>query len=248
MSTFSPRFEGFSTIVRRACAPIARTAAIPTSALLLAFAVACGGDADATEPPPTATHSPATPARPPDGATATPVTSPAAPTPAPRATGNPRIDTVLAAIQSHDANALAALAKTITAGCSTAQGAGGPPRCATGQAAGTIVTRFPFSSCEGEYLDPASLGQFFAGSLTSNNPKVYAVASTKEPGTALAPQGDYIVVLETKGAQGNGGGRVLHLDAEGRIVSYWSGCGGTAQQLFEGRKGASVLLPPLQAS
>ena len=38
------------------------------------------------------------------------------------------------------------------------------------------------------------------------------------------------------------------MDGEGRIVNFWTGCGGSAAQLFEARKGATVLLQPARAN
>lgn len=252
MSIFSPR-TGHSAIVsfrRRACVALPATAV----ALVAAIAAACGVD---DTPESTATPAPATTstaaatatARPAEGATTTPTAAASATTTAgARTTGNAKVDAVIAAIEARDAAKLASLARTIDAACSTAQGAGGPPQCPTGTATGTKVTRFPFASCEGEYLDPASVQPLLTTRLTSLNPRVYAVATTKEPGTTLAPQGDFIVVVETTGTTGDGGGRVLHIDGEGRIVNFWTGCGGSAAQLFEARKGATVLLQPAKAS
>lgn len=252
MSIFSPRTGDSRTVPFRRRARFALPAA--AVALVALLAAACGVD---DTPESTATPAPATPstaaasatARPAEGATTTPTTPASATTTAStRTTGNAKVDAVLAAIEARDAAKLASLARTIDAACSTAQGAGGPPQCPTGTATGTRVTRFPFASCEGEYLDPAGIQQLFGTRLTSLNPRVYAVATTKEPGTALAPQGDFIVVVETTGATDGAGGRVLHVDSEGRIVNFWTGCGGSAAQLFEARKGATVLLQPARAN
>jgi hypothetical protein len=108
------------------------------------------------------------------------------------------------------------------------------------------VTRFPSRAAGEPSTRLASTA--FGTRLTSLNPRVYAVATTKEPGTTLAPQGDFIVVVETTGATDGAGGRVLHVDSEGRIVNFWTGCGGSAAQLFEARKGATVLLQPARAN
>lgn len=219
-----------------------------------AFAVACGDDDDDTPPTTAATATATVPASATAPAERTPTARPSAsataaaasPTSTARRTGNAGIDVVLAAVEARDAAKLASLAAVIDVGCTTAPGLGGPPKCAVGQADGTVVRVFPVASCEGSFVQSDQLAALFTRVVTDADPQVYAVTSAKYPTTEpYYPQGDYSVFLE-KESTPVGGGTVVSVSKEGKVVNLRTGCGASAAYVYEFNKGPQVLLAPLQ--
>ena len=49
------------------------------------------------------------------------------------------------------------LVQTVTVGCTTADGLGGPPKCAAGEAEGTLVEVFPIAGAEGYFVRPEEI-------------------------------------------------------------------------------------------
>ncbi|MDP2327612.1 MAG: hypothetical protein Q8M79_05960 [Dehalococcoidia bacterium] len=59
------------------------------------------------------------------------------------------VDEALALLREGDATALIALVQPASAPCTTAAGAGGPPKCPTGVAQGTVIEYLPYFECDG---------------------------------------------------------------------------------------------------
>jgi hypothetical protein len=130
-------------------------------------------------------------------------TAEASPTPTPPATpsvtpGQPipqAIQDVVLAGTGGEAARVAALAKYQQVACTTVQGAGGPPKCPPGTAAGTSLRVFATGTCQGEWTEDA------AGAITrlmARPLQLYAAAQLRiplpdpEPGW---PKGPYAVVF-----------------------------------------------------
>lgn len=215
---------------------------------------ACGDDDDgatSTTAPTTASATAVTERTPsPITGTAVPATPGSTPsataTAGARRTGNAAIDSVLAAIESRDAAKLAALGAFVETGCTSAPGLGGPPKCTTGQAPGTVVRVFPVAGCEGGYIEPAQLQSTLTREVTSQNPHVYAVTVARQSANPepYFPMGDFSVFLDVKGATTHG--VMLSLNQSGQIVNLWTGCAGSAAEVYGSRKAEPVLLAPLQ--
>ncbi|MHB1357825.1 MAG: hypothetical protein ACYCZF_17790 [Anaerolineae bacterium] len=62
------------------------------------------------------------------------------------------VDNIIAAVLSGDLAARRAFVRFITTPCTTAQGSGGPPKCAAGEEEGTLVEVFPILGEEGEHV------------------------------------------------------------------------------------------------
>jgi hypothetical protein len=99
-------------------------------------------------PAPSATGSPTESATPDPEAT---------PQGASQPTGIAAVDAVIAAVEERDADALARLTTMQSAECvgPETEGLGGPPRCETGEAVGTVIEVFPLAYCEGTFVRDA---------------------------------------------------------------------------------------------
>lgn len=144
------------SIVLSGCAPAPSTAvptAIPTPAPTTTSTAAVTTAPATSTPSPSAR--PSASATPPPAPTiaraSTPVAIPAVQPPGAR-TGLSEVDAIIQAYLGRDVSARRSLVRFLTAPCTTAQGMGGPPKCATGEAEGTKVTVFPFLGSEGEYV------------------------------------------------------------------------------------------------
>lgn len=71
----------------------------------------------------------------------------------------PTVDAVIAAMLTQDKTALQALVHLNEIACTTADGLGGPPKCATGTPEGTIVRVLPVLGAEGHHIQAAELAQ-----------------------------------------------------------------------------------------
>ncbi|MQC27745.1 MAG: hypothetical protein DWG74_01530 [Chloroflexi bacterium] len=67
----------------------------------------------------------------------------------PPALGVPAVDTALSAFRAGNLPALIGLVRMASAACTTAAGAGGPPKCPPGAADGTVVDYLPYFECDG---------------------------------------------------------------------------------------------------
>ena len=202
-------------------------------------AVACGDDDDGGTTPAsvTATASPTKPAEP----TATGV--PPTPTKTAAEADMAKVEPVVNALRDGDTAKLLSLVKYTPVACAdNVQGFPQPPKCG-GKPAGTKIESFPWASCEGAYALPGEMGPI----VQNFNGKLYKVyKQPAEKGSAEFPQGIYGVIYYTgsdSGAQNTG--RLIALDADGKIVSYWSGCGARAWDVdyVRGAGATTVLIP-----
>ena len=87
-----------------------------------------------------------------------------------------------------------ALIQYVTVGCTTADGLGGPPKCAPGEAQGTIVEVFPVGGAEGHFVHPEEIDrtlEFTVDGLYA----VYEPLPGRDPVTYW-PVGDYALLFE----------------------------------------------------
>ncbi|MFA7297096.1 MAG: hypothetical protein WC211_07940 [Dehalococcoidia bacterium] len=164
-----------------------RHASIVAVLLLMVLVAGCSR-APTPEPTPTPQAS----------VTATPAVTPT-PTPTVAVTPGQPIpqvvqDVVLAGVANEPAR-MAALAKYQQVACTTAQGAGGPPKCPPGTAAGTSMRVFATGACEGEWAEDAAgaIARLMARPL-----QLYAAAQVRVPSPdpePIWPKGQYVVVF-----------------------------------------------------
>ncbi len=222
----------------------ALTAAVATSVAL----IACGDGPDPEPTPTTAAATPTATIKPAESSATAPGPGTRPPgtvsTPAPATTvvparpiGVASLDTIAAAVTKADVPAVLGAIQYSEIACTTAQGLGGPPKCAAGEASGTVVKVLPYSACEREYLRASNATGLLTLQLKS--PALHSAFRTKDAGTAEFPLGTYGVVFDIEG-----GGFMLGVNDAGKIVSIVRGCAGTADQLFEQQKGSEVLLAP----
>lgn len=118
----------------------------------LAILAACDGDADDTpSPTPTAavTTTVAVPAPSTPSPTATPDATPPSP-PGPRRTGDPALDAIIEAVESHDIDGLLELVELQSIECRIDPDMTWHPECTEGQAEGTVISGIVQSACEGQ--------------------------------------------------------------------------------------------------
>lgn len=70
------------------------------------------------------------------------------------------VDNVVSVVLSGDLAARRALMRLLTSPCTTAQGSGGPPKCAANEAEGTLVEVFPIMGEEGEFARVDTIDAF----------------------------------------------------------------------------------------
>lgn len=160
-----------------------------------------------------------------------------------RHTGNPALDAVLDAISAQDARSLSALVSYSRLACTTSEGLGGAPNCGSGEATGSVRDVLPILACEGGFVSPQDAQSFLDSAVIGVSPSVYAV--TTASGTSdgpYFPHGAYSVFIQT--TQQPGGGRILWVSDDGRIIAVTTGCLRTASQLYDGKRGTTVLIPP----
>jgi hypothetical protein len=117
----------------------------------------------------------------------------------------PVIGQVVAAVTARQVGPLERLVRYQQVACTTAQGAGGPPKCAPGEANGTVVRRFPTGVCEGEWTADAApvLSQ-----IVTAVGGLYGVATLTKPQQDAEPywlKGDTVVMFRGGGNGGPGG-------------------------------------------
>lgn len=216
--------------------------------LVLLMATACRPDA---APPPATSSAPATGAAAPPEPTAIAASEPAgsiapATTPAPSAgvypadvkTGIIDIDAVIAAALSGEPEQLRPLLGLLTTPCTLADGLGGPPKCAAGEAEGSDVTVFPFLGAEGGFaredeldglLDSLDIGGLYG---------VYIVPPDA-PEEPYWPSGDYGLVFTGNGTPS----AYTLLMAGGRIVRIVYHMGQSPAEAFDSGRGEIILSP-----
>lgn len=222
--------------------------------VLAAAAVACSDSEDgpgsgptqpaASSPQPTSTVEPG-PA--PTDTPAPPQPTPAVPDPTPTSeppdggvtTGDPALDAIIRAALDGDAQVLQDFVAMTEAPCTTAQGAGGPPKCSQAPGSppdGTVVEAFPASSCElGWTADPAPVLTQFA----TLDMELFAVLELDLGGPLFGepymPELDYAVILESESPAI---GRLGHMVGvqDGAIVYLENLCGGAPETYLTERQ------------
>ena len=128
-----------------------------------------------------------------------------------------QIDAVIHAVLSNDLDERLALVRFANAGCTTAEGLGGPPKCEEGQAEGTAVEFLPLGGPgEGSSVpaaEAASVLEFEAEALYA----AYVVAEDL-PDDPTYPHGTYVLIFSTSGTESDSESIVLRVDDEGYIV------------------------------
>lgn len=120
---------------------------------------------------------------------------PAPPARTPATTDIPSLDVITRAMLSNDVTARLAVVHFSTAGCTTREGLGGPPKCLAGEADGTLVEFLPMlGPGEGSTLRRAEVPKAMAMTVTGVL-GIYRVRpnATREP---EYPAGEYALILE----------------------------------------------------
>ncbi len=168
-----------------------------------------------------------------------------------RASGIPLIDDFVAAALTGDSTRLAPFMDYRLVACANdVQGIGAPPVCPAGSPDGTLVPAVTAASCEGGYVTEAQMpgvlavwdlgfdALFSVGNIPAGRPDEFHGAS------------DYFVVLTFKRwADGTPvsdprPGMGFYMSADG-VVSWSSGCGGSARSLSARYPDDIVSRPPL---
>ena len=141
------------------------------------------------------------------------------------------------AIRSGDDSALLDLVQEASGSCTTAVGAGGPPRCPSGVPDGTVIQYFPYFECDGWGTRDGATNRLI-------DPSTYPLAVLKwEPSTSSQFTGAQVTyaVLLVRGTF-TGDGRVLtSLTFDSESLREISGdCGAYSQAAF-----ASGYLPDI---
>jgi hypothetical protein len=87
-----------------------------------------------------------------------------------------------------------ALIQYITVGCTTADGLGGPPKCAAGEADGTLVEVFPVGEAEGYFVRPEEIDRALAFTVEGLY-VVYRPVLGRDP-VSYWPVGEYALLFE----------------------------------------------------
>ena len=150
---------------------------IATTLILALLVASCGGRGGSTQersPTSAAVTSTSTPAV--NSPTATPgVTWPGS-------LGVAPVDAALTAVRNGDGSALLALVQPASAQCTTAVGTGGPPKCPSGVAEGTVVQYFPYFECDGWGTPDAAVNRLIGQTA-------YPLAVVKLDPPAASPAG-----------------------------------------------------------
>lgn len=132
------------------------------------------------------------------------------------ATDNPLVNTTINQLLDQDIEALTEKIQLLDVPCTTADGLGGPPKCPPGFAEGTVMTVFPVSCGEGQYLGPEP-ERVAAAIINYPKPELFSVIllEPRENPEWYFPMGAYSVILkyDTKEL-----GRMFRLDDQGMIV------------------------------
>jgi hypothetical protein len=141
------------------------------------------------------------------------------------------VDAAIEAVERGDVKAFIDLVLLAPEPCAPpAQGAGGPPQCAAGEAAGTPVEVAPFASCEGYWSRMDGLRQALTP-LFDRPARLYAVyEATNE--RLFDREGDYAVIFEVTGGPEGPLARDVVMTDEG-VVGVNFGCGQNPAQMVE---------------
>jgi len=112
-------------------------------------------------------------------------------------TGIEEVDAIIDAIVAGGIDARRELVQYTTTGCTTALGLGGPPKCESGEAEGTLVEVFPFLRAEGEYVRRESIDRVLRFAVEG----LYAVYRVPDDAyeEEYWPAGEYGIVFTREG-------------------------------------------------
>jgi hypothetical protein len=162
------------------------------------------------------------------------------PAPTPTATVNPELAELQPAIDSilfGSVEDRRTLVQFVTTPCTTAGGLGGPPKCAGGQADGTMVEVFPISGPEGTFASPADIDgalQFTVKSLAA----VYRVTNTVTEGDYW-PAGEYGLLFDRE--EGGMAVPMTILVQDGKFVRINYHLGSTVADVLAGIPAADLI-------
>lgn len=132
-------------------------------------------------------------------------------------TGLPQVDTVIEAVLGDDLEDRQALVRYVTSGCTTADGLGGPPKCADGQAEGTPLEHLPLGGPgEGSYVLAAEIDRVL-GFETDSLFAAYRVTDDL-PDDPEYPFGAYALIFTRSSGEAEFESMVIRVDEEGYIV------------------------------
>ena len=151
-------------------------------------------------------------------------------------TGWPDLDAIIDAVLAHDAEAQRALTQYTRIGCTHADGLGGLPKCAEGEAEGTLLEVVPFLGSEGHHQRRADY-ETWAGPDVLGLLAVFRVGPEAYSDEAY-PVGEYALVF----LDANGASDITVQVQGGRIVRFDYGFPGSLQGDLE-RHAAEILLP-----
>lgn len=153
----------------------------------------------------------------------------------PRAIGVPQIDAALTALEAGNWDAFRRQIPWALQPCTTALGAGGPPKCASGVADGTVVKFLPYFQCDGWDGEEGLRAR-----LLDESARPLAVIAYPEPGASIAFLEERAVTYALLMMfDGYGGSRsdarlltVIQFGADG-IVEAVGDCGAYSLEGFE---------------
>ncbi len=160
-------------------------------------------------------------------------------------TGVAAIDAVIAAVLNGDADGLESLVRLSSVACTTESGLGGPPKCANGEADGTVVQALPVDRCGEGSVERADSGLATVyGSFVADGVWLSSAWNVgSEDGFQLFADANVTGVSRVMFAASTSdtGRRVATLDASGRVVGLSFGCA-TPAETYQGAAG--FILPP----
>lgn len=220
-----------------------RHALLALTVITAAVATACSGT---TPPVATVTSTPGASASP----TSTPTASPTATSLPSLPTGEaipPIVAQVIGAVAGKKPADLLALVAYQDVGCTTAQGAGGPPKCKTGEAQGTVQKAFPTGRCEGEWAADATKAITDA---VNGSGSLYAAAKVKAPNSdpePFWPKGETVVVFRGAAASSPATYFVLSADKVVRAHVACDTAAGGEEALIKNLGGTAYYVAPAGA-
>jgi Tol biopolymer transport system component len=138
-----------------------------------------------------------------------------------RHTGVAEVDAIIDAFFARDVAGLAALVHYTTQPCVEGASVASPPECPAGIEAGTPVDVLPVYSCEGSYIWPDQINEYFSN-LVNDDQELYGVYRNRN-----GEPNDYEVVLTNWTVPTHPHPTVLSV-SDGRLVAFAYGCGQTA--------------------
>lgn len=134
------------------------------------------------------------------------------------------VDHVVAVVEARDRESLRGLIQLSSIACTTETGAGGPPKCLSGEANGTTVQAFVYQTCSLEWKREADVGAAL-DAFWELSPELYAAF---DPPTDYVLNGDYVVVFEGPDPRLEGRdkrGAAVAVDDRGNVIGLWLACG-----------------------